>query len=413
MVLGLCRRMLGHAHDAEDAFQATFLVLVRKAASLGQRQLVGNWLYGTAYRAALEARAARRRSRERQVSPLPEPESGEPAEDRSELRPLLDRELSRLPQKYREAVVLCDLEGRTRREAALQLGIPEGTLSSRLATARRMLARRLARHGLPAAALAALTPAVAQAAVGPSLVLSTTKAAALCAAGKAAAGVLPAPVAALTEGVIRAMFMSKLKTLAAVLVVLALAAGGTAIGLGGRPAGGLHAAPAAKAPKGPAKIAVRKLKVKRDSLPAAGTEKSVHGRSLVKVFRSQSALEKVAGKKAADELARQVNFAREDVVLVSWVGGPTTRLAFRVVGKGKGRTVEFYLTEPPDNGKPRPLLATLGADFFAVTRRTAVRLEKPAKGGRAGAGKRAGVPPSAPADSNPNEPEIAPPENRE
>src|SRR5262245_38426607 len=138
MVLGVCRRVLRHVHDAEDAFQATFLVLARKAASIGQRERVGNWLYGVAYRTALEARTlnAQRRANERQVGAMPEPVAPEVNAAR-DWRPLLDRELSQLPAKYREPVVLCELEGGTRRDVARQLRIPEGTLSSRLATARK------------------------------------------------------------------------------------------------------------------------------------------------------------------------------------------------------------------------------------------------------------------------------------
>src|SRR5437660_2715419 len=118
MVLGVCRRVLRNEHDAEDAFQATFLVLARKAASVRPREMVGNWLYGVAYRTALEARraAARRRRKESQVR---EPAQAETADDRwQELRPVLDRELAGLPDRYRVALVLCDLEGKTRKEVA-------------------------------------------------------------------------------------------------------------------------------------------------------------------------------------------------------------------------------------------------------------------------------------------------------
>src|SRR5208283_330735 len=122
MVLGVCRRVLNQAEDAEDAFQATFLVLVRKAASIVPREMVGNWLYGVAYRTARKAKAAaaRRHLKEREVRHMPHPE---PTGDEmwQELRPLLDRELHRLPDKYRVPVVLCDLEGKTRKEAARQL----------------------------------------------------------------------------------------------------------------------------------------------------------------------------------------------------------------------------------------------------------------------------------------------------
>src|SRR5262245_8634066 len=125
MVWGVCRRLLPH-HDAEDAFQATFLVLVRKAASVVPREMVANWLYGVAHQTALHSRrtSARRRTRERQVTQMCEPAVA--GEDLwHDLQPLLDQELSRLPDKYRVAIVLCDLEGKTRKEVARQVGCPE------------------------------------------------------------------------------------------------------------------------------------------------------------------------------------------------------------------------------------------------------------------------------------------------
>jgi RNA polymerase sigma factor (sigma-70 family) len=220
MVLGVCRRVLKNSHDAEDAFQATFLVLVRRAVSIGRRELLGNWLYGVAYRTALEAQAAttRRRRKERQVSETSPREVVE-AEIWSDVRPLLDRELSHLPDKYRVPVVLCDLEGTTRREAARQLGLPEGTLSGRLTTARRLLAGRLARHGLQlsgGALATALTANAASAGVPRLLVTATVK---------TATGVVSTPVAALTEGVMKALLFSRLKIATGVLLLSALAAG--------------------------------------------------------------------------------------------------------------------------------------------------------------------------------------------
>src|SRR5262245_23010102 len=149
MVWGVCRRVLGNHHDAEDAFQATFLVLVRKAASIVSPKLLANWLYGVAHQTALKARAttAKRRVRERQVTQMPEAAATEQSVW-NDLQTLLDQELSRLPDKYRVAIVLCDLEGKTRKEAARQLGVPEGTVAARVARGRAMLAKRLARHGL-------------------------------------------------------------------------------------------------------------------------------------------------------------------------------------------------------------------------------------------------------------------------
>src|SRR5438874_5672646 len=165
MVLGVCRRVLRNAHDAEDAFQATFLVLVRKAASLRRREAVGNWLYGVAYRTALQARAtaARRRLKEAQMRSPDSQDSTAASVVRLELQALLDRELSRLPQKYQAPIVLCDLLGKTKREAAADLGCPEGTVSSRLARGRELLRRRLARQGLASAESLALVPDAVQA----------------------------------------------------------------------------------------------------------------------------------------------------------------------------------------------------------------------------------------------------------
>ena len=148
LVLGVCRRLLRHQQDAEDCFQAAFLVLARRAGSVRQRASLASWLYGVAYRVARDAASAiaRRRSRERQVERMPHPEV--PPQEPQDWRPLLDQELMALPEKFRAAVVLCDLEGRTRKEAACVLKIPEGTLSSRLAAGRRLLAQRLTRRGL-------------------------------------------------------------------------------------------------------------------------------------------------------------------------------------------------------------------------------------------------------------------------
>jgi RNA polymerase sigma factor (sigma-70 family) len=237
MVWGVCRRVLRNYHDAEDAFQATFLVLVRKAAAVEPKEMVANWLYGVAYRTALKARsvAARRKERERQVVAMPEPASEE-QHVWHDLQPLLDQELSRLPDKYRVPIVLCDLEGKTRMEAAQQLGWPEGTVAGRLATARKMLARRLAQRGivLSGGTLAAkLTHNAAPACVPPWVVSSTIQAATALAAGQAAAtGVISVEVATLTEGVLKSMLLPKLKTAVAVLLaVLVLGAGPGTAGL--------------------------------------------------------------------------------------------------------------------------------------------------------------------------------------
>src|SRR5262245_18297885 len=231
MVLGVCRQLLGDPHDVEDAFQATFLVLVRKAAAVGRRELLANWLYGVAYRVAVRARgvAARRQARQRQGIDMT---AIEPADDAGapEPRPELHEEVNRLPAKYRLPVVLCYLEGKTNEEAARQLGWPTGTVSGRLARARHLLRRRPGRRRLALSAVAAaLLAENATAAVPPSLLTQTVRAALLYGADPAAAGLIPAPVLALVEGVLQAMFITKVKS--ATLVLLGAALLVTAAGL--------------------------------------------------------------------------------------------------------------------------------------------------------------------------------------
>jgi RNA polymerase sigma factor (sigma-70 family) len=224
MVLGVCRRVLGNAQDAEDAFQATFLVLVHKAATVRPRGLLGNWLYGVAHNTALKANAMRRKrlTRERQAGARPRPDAGQ--NDRGEVQELLDEELSRLPDKYRVPIVLCELEGKTLKEAARQLDWPQGTLATRLRRGRALLAERLARRGqaLPAGLLAA--PAVSD-----TLLDATLVAASHFAAGQVAlTGLVSPAVAALTEGVLKNMLLRKLKVVAAGLF-LVLAVGALAV----------------------------------------------------------------------------------------------------------------------------------------------------------------------------------------
>jgi RNA polymerase sigma factor (sigma-70 family) len=217
MVLGVCRRVLRNYHDAEDAFQATFLVLARKAGSVRSKQVLASWLYGVAHRTSLKARAmsAKRRAKERQsVERRVEPA---PARDNDGLLERLDAELQRLPEKYRVPVILCELEGKSRREAAQVLGWPEGTLSCRLAQARKLLARRLSReaNSHPGGALVAV---LAQGPVPPALLKATAQAA----HGGLGAGAVSAEVISLVDGVLKAMLLSKLKIAGLVTLVAAL-----------------------------------------------------------------------------------------------------------------------------------------------------------------------------------------------
>src|SRR5262245_14844707 len=149
LVLSVCRRVLPSAEDAEDAFQATFLVLVRRARSIVRQEAVSSWLHGVARRIAVRARSdmIRRRAREHQVPPPPPPDSLHEIISH-DLREMLDEEVLRLPARCREPFVLCYLEGKTNEEAAHLLGCPRGTVQSRLAKARELLRVRLARRGL-------------------------------------------------------------------------------------------------------------------------------------------------------------------------------------------------------------------------------------------------------------------------
>jgi RNA polymerase sigma factor (sigma-70 family) len=244
MVIGICRRVLRDGPDADDAFQATFLVLARKAATIRDRARLANWLYGVAARTAQKARtlAARRQRREVPMADLPDQAAATPTAGWDDWLPVLDRELACLPQKYRMPVVLCDLQGLTQKAAAKQLGWPEGTVSSRLSRARAMLAARLTRSGprVSAALLAATLAETGANQVRAALVGATVRSAVAVTGGSVAAGVIiSAQVSALTEGVLKAMLLSKLKIaigvpLAVVLAASILGLGADALG-GGRP----------------------------------------------------------------------------------------------------------------------------------------------------------------------------------
>jgi len=223
IVWGVCSRILGDTPDADDAFQATFLVLVRRAGTVPWRESVAGWLHSVAQRIAVKARAAaaRRRSITAQVADMIQSDSSTEV-DRQDLRQVIDEELRRLPAKYREPLVLCYLKGMTHQEAARELGWPAGSLAKRLDGARERLRDRLSARGL--ALSATLVTSVLQESAAPACVparlLETTIKSALLYAGGQAAGteVVSSQVATLAEGALRAMSFTKLK-IAAVLGV--------------------------------------------------------------------------------------------------------------------------------------------------------------------------------------------------
>jgi RNA polymerase sigma factor (sigma-70 family) len=227
MVWGVCRRVLGDAHEAEDAFQATFLVLVRKAGSVRVDGSLGRWLYGVAHRVAVRARSeAKRRASCPRRSPVGS--SNDPAGEveRRDLHDALDEEVDRLPAKYRCPIELCYLQGMTYDQAARQLNWPVATVKSRLTRGRLRLREKLARRGLaPGAVVAAMALAGESRAAVPQKLLHFT----VRAATSRATGVLPAAVTDLTEGVLQIMMWEKIKLVAAgALIAVGLTAGALA-----------------------------------------------------------------------------------------------------------------------------------------------------------------------------------------
>jgi RNA polymerase sigma factor (sigma-70 family) len=262
MVLQICRATLGNACDAEDAFQATFLVLARRAGSIRRRESVASWLFGVARRIAARARvnAARRRKHERRAAEMAA--RSEDRKERPDLGPALCEEVARLPEKYREVIVLCCLEGHTYEEAARRLGRPIGTVKIRLSRARGLLLGRLTRRGLglPAGVAALGTSAEAAALVPPALVRDTVQAVLQPSASAAAH---------LAARTLRSMMMTRTLAVAAVLLSVGFIGLSAAAALRGMPAKQAAPVPKAAPPRiHPDSVAVRV--VDASGAPVAG-----------------------------------------------------------------------------------------------------------------------------------------------
>jgi RNA polymerase sigma factor (sigma-70 family) len=333
MVLGVCRRLLRHHQDAEDAFQAAFLVLARKAGAAGWGDSVSGWLFRVAYHLALKARrrGGRRRAVEVAMAQVPETAAA-PAGDDPELRAALDEEVSRLPEAYREAVVLCYLEGRGQAEAGRQLGCTVDALKGRLRRAREMLQRRLHKRGvgLSVAGMGALLAAnAAAAAPSAALLASTARAAVLFATGAQAAGAVSAQALALAVGGLKTMCVTKIKLLGIVLASLGVLAGG---GVALRGPGGAWTAAQQAAAAEPDTIVGRL--VRRDAGPVSSA-------TLDELKKLLSSSDPEVRRSAAALLKRLQGQTKEHVSVVAFLDTGTVgaKEGWVLVNDGKDGTI--------------------------------------------------------------------------
>jgi RNA polymerase sigma factor (sigma-70 family) len=305
MVLGVCRRILGDVHATEDAFQATFLVLVRRAGQICWRDSIANWLYTTSVRVARKARSRSARTSALEKKPMIVQNTSAPDPlTMYELRALLDEELERLPRKFRSPLVLCYLEEKTQEQAARELGCPKSTLSSRMARGRELLRGRLVRRGVTVSSMllaSALTEQAAPAALPALLTLETVRAAMAVLGGKALAGLVSAQAAELADGVMRGILAANLKVTLVLFLLLAGVFSGAAVlgkhggeGEAGRPPRDAvpHAqAPHAEAPRPEPVAEVLRTDHYGDPLPPGavarlGSLRFYHGQQVTRVTLS-------------------------------------------------------------------------------------------------------------------------------
>jgi RNA polymerase sigma factor (sigma-70 family) len=348
MVHGVCRRLLRRAEDAEDAFQATFLALVRKAASVRRGGCVGAWLYQVAYRVALRARADAITTE----TTIAETEAAANDDvDWRDLGSVLDEEVRRLPSRYRDPVVLCYLEGRTHVEAARELGCPKGTVAIRLLRARKLLRTRLTRRGVTPVGGIIL---VRMAPRAPAALVSRTLQAAF-------GGCVPVRVTTLSEGVIRAMFLNRLKTVAAVLVaVTALVAASSTVVTRAAPADEPNPKvadqPAAAPPRDSKPLIVRVPALRDGQLLVIGSE-AAPGETVAADLRHEATVGRLVtpiqvGKTAKPEQTVSVN----GVTWKRWQDGDPLETGSVVLIKNKQ---EYKTLQPGDKVKAGQVVALI------------------------------------------------------
>jgi RNA polymerase sigma factor (sigma-70 family) len=355
LVFSVCRRLLVDAHDAEDAFQATFLVLTRKAGGIGQGSLLGNWLYGVACKVAARARkqVLRRCARQQAGIDLNGLSSTQRSAEPDEA-PLIHEEVQRLPDKYRRPVVLCYLEGKTNEEAALDLQWPVGTVKTRLNKARELLRTRLARRGvaLSAGLLAVNTAAPA------GLRASTFKAGMSFAAGDAAAGGLAsARAVALTKGVLQTMLLTRLKLTAALLLSVVVLGGG----IGNVVYNALAVEPAARqddqAKSPPKDKAADKPKDDKDA---------IRGSWVVEAIESEG---KDASGQGEGKLFKESTWTITEDKMVVKFGTEVAEMKFKLDPAAKPKTIDCTMVVAPNKeveGKTFPGIYSLEGDTLRI-----------------------------------------------
>jgi RNA polymerase sigma factor (sigma-70 family) len=369
LVFGVCQSLLRNPHDAEDAFQATFMVLARKAGSIRQPDRLGPWLYGVAHRTArrLKDKNARRKSYEAEAavySDRARPSNGSSQQpsvlaNHDEIE-ALHREIERLPARYKTAIVLCDLQGLTHEEAARRLGRRVGTISSQVSRARERLRRRLDRRGLAypggivAAAIDSTKPSML-----PNVLVGSTVKNVMCLSTGLAAGSVPVSIVSLSQGVLRSMLFAKIGLISAALVGLGAAATGALVGMGVAQRAG-QPAPQQAAPErhllNPAPSAVAAVVA---SQPKAEEEEPARETELI--VRSATNLKRIAKAIHAHLDANNHNFPA--AAIVSQDGAPL--LSWRVAilpYLGDSEKVlygQFNLSEPWDSPNNKALLAKM------------------------------------------------------
>jgi RNA polymerase sigma factor (sigma-70 family) len=359
MVLHVCRDITRDPHAAEDAYQATFLALIRKAASIRVGESLGAWLYQVAYRVALKARGQIAKRNERETADasveglLTVPEVLDETSLR-ELRPLLHEEVQRLPAKYRTPIVLCYLQGLTHEAAARQLGWPKGTVAGRLARARELLRKRLSLRGVAlSAALSALAlaPVPSLAAVPAALVQATLRTGLQIAAGQTLAGLVSPHVVSLTEGVIQTMLWNKMKLTAAVVLALGLAGSGIGLLAGGRQAGQTSERQETAAAGQDEETPKRKTRSDKDQ-PVADAKALAAARAQSRLNLKEIAQAMLNYQSTYDAFPTSAIYSKDGKPLLSW------RVALLPYLNQDNLYKQFHLDEPWDSEHNKKLLET-------------------------------------------------------